>query len=108
MTNFIMIVFTTIGAVGSLAWWLSAQFNNQRDMFFAKLGVMQALILDKIEYHERHDDRRFSEVREDVLDIRLRNAAIDGPTNAQRGHIRRVAEELAKDISMAEGKKEDK
>lgn len=105
VSNFVMLIFTTVGAVGSLAWWLSVQFNSMREYFAKKLRECSQEIMDKLEYHERHDDRRFAEVRGDVWDIRLRNAAIDGPTLQQRGHLRRMAEELA--LKNSESKKED-
>lgn len=92
VSNFFMIVFTTGTAVATLAWWLSVQFSTQRELFFGKIQEIQTVILAKLDYHEQHDDRRFSEVRGDVLDIRLRNAAIDGPSLSQRGHLRRLAE----------------
>lgn len=61
-------------AVWSLAWWLSGHFSNIRKDFYA-LGKE---ILEKLEYHERHDDQRFSQLRDDIWDIRVRNAAADG------------------------------
>lgn len=37
-------------------------------------------ILNKLEYHERHDDHRFDNIRKDIWEIRLRNAGIDAST----------------------------
>lgn len=65
---------TIFAAVWSLAWWLNGHFNNIRKDVYA-LGKE---ILDKLEYHERHDDQRFSQIRDDIWDIRVRNAAADG------------------------------
>lgn len=76
-SNFIAIVslfLTIFAAVWSLAWWLNGHFNNIRKDVYA-LGKE---ILDKLEYHERHDDTRFSQLRDDIWDIRVRNAAMDG------------------------------
>lgn len=61
-------------AVWSLAWWLNGHFTNIRKDVYS-LGKE---ILDKLEYHERHDDSRFSQIRDDIWDIRVRNAAADG------------------------------
>lgn len=62
------LVCTILGAVWSLAWWLSGHFSAIRKDFYA-LGKE---ILDKLEYHERHDDQRFSQIRDDIWDIRVR------------------------------------
>jgi hypothetical protein len=71
--NAIGIILATAGSVWSLAWWLNGHFNNLRKDFIA-LGKE---IIDKLEYHERHDDKRFAEIRDDIWDIRVRNAAFD-------------------------------
>jgi len=64
---------TVVTAVWSLAWWLNGHFNNIRK----DVTLLGKEILDKLEYHERHDDTRFSQLRDDIWDIRVRNAAID-------------------------------
>lgn len=72
--SIIGLFLTIFAAVWSLAWWLNGHFNNIRKDVYA-LGKE---ILDKLEYHERHDDQRFSQIRDDIWDIRVRNAAADG------------------------------
>lgn len=68
-------VIASVGAsVWSLAWWLNGHFNNIRKDVF-DLGKE---ILSKLEYHERHDDVRFTQIKDDLWDIRVRNAAKDG------------------------------
>ncbi len=65
----------SVGAsVWSLAWWLNGHFTNIRKDVY----LLGKEILDKLEYHERHDDTRFSQIRDDIWDIRVRNAATDG------------------------------
>lgn len=68
------------GSVWSLAWWLNGHFNNLRKDFMA----LTKEILDKLEYHERHDDTRFGQLRDDIWDIRVRNAAADGITKPKK------------------------
>src|SRR5713226_3628121 len=68
------IVGTIVGTVGSLTWWLGAQFKITRDLIFK----VKDEIIAKLEYHERHDDERFLSIRNDIWEIRLRNAALDG------------------------------
>lgn len=91
VSNFIMLIFTVVGAVSSLAWWLAVQFNKMRDYFSAQLRACKEEIINKLEYHERHDDTRFAAIRSDVMEIRLRNAAIDGEALAIRERTRRAA-----------------
>lgn len=79
------ILLTTVGAVWSLAWWLSRQFATIKSALYDKIEKCQSTILAKLEYHEQHDDNRFSQVheriaavRDDIWEIRLRNASKDG------------------------------
>ncbi|SRR6266481_1392866 len=78
---------TIIGTVGTLTWWLSSQFKSTRDLIYK----IKEDILTKLEYHERHDDKRFIDsrndlqtVRNDIWEIRVRNAALDGLRQQQR------------------------
>lgn len=67
-----------LGFVWSMAWWLSRQFSNMRNLVYDKIEKLQVAILDKLEYHERHDDQRFQAIQNDLWAIRIRNAARDG------------------------------
>lgn len=92
MENYAYLGFlaTVVTTVWSLAWWLNGHFNGMRK----ELAQLGKDILNKLEYHERHDDSRFSQVdskfsqvRDDIWDIRVRNAAADGilkPTRSDR------------------------
>lgn len=71
------LLLTTGSTVAVGAWWLSKQFNNSRNYLFDKLDLVQLAIVNKLEYHERHDDQRFSQMRDDIWQIRLRNASRD-------------------------------
>lgn len=68
---------TIFAAVWSLAWWLSGQFSAIRNLVYSTAEKMSERILNKLEYHEKHDDDRFSQIREDLSEIRIRNAAKD-------------------------------
>lgn len=74
------IIFTIVSAVSSLTWWLSGQFSSVRHLVFERIGLVEKTIMDKLEYHEKHDDTRFGSIRNDLWDIRVRNAAKDGLT----------------------------
>lgn len=81
------IIFTIVSAVSSLTWWLSGQFSSVRHMVYERIGLTEKVLVDKLEYHERHDDVRFAGIRNDLWDIRVRNAAKDGlipPTQRER------------------------
>lgn len=65
---------TLIAAVFAAGLWLSRQFS-----------ILKDFITEKLEYHEKHDDerfheveKRFSSIRNDIWEIRVRNASIDG------------------------------
>jgi len=71
------IIITVITAVSSLTWWLSVQFASVKALVFEKIGLTEKIIVEKIEYHERHDDTRFAQIREELSELRIRNAAKD-------------------------------
>lgn len=64
--------------MGTLAWWLSTQFKQIRDYILEQNEKTEKLLLEKLEYHERHDDKRFSDIVNSLWEIRLRNAAMEG------------------------------
>ncbi len=73
------------GIVGSLTFagwcaavYLNRKFNEVHDNIDEKTNSLEKNIIQKLEYHERHDDTRFSEIRDAVWKIRIRNAAQDG------------------------------
>lgn len=68
---------TVFAAVWSLAWWLSGKFSEIRNLVYTTAEKTANSILSKLEYHERHDDDRFSQIREDLSEIRVRNASKD-------------------------------
>lgn len=71
--GFLGVIVTIAGSVWSLAWWLSGHFNSVRK----EIILLGKELIEKLEYHERHDDTRFSQIRDDITDIRVRNAASD-------------------------------
>lgn len=68
------------GTVWALAWWLSSKFAEILNFVYAQTTRIEQTILNKLEYHEKHDDARFGGIRNDLWDIRVRNAAKDGLT----------------------------
>ncbi len=77
--NSTVLILMSIGStVGSLAWWLSAEFKKIRDYILEQNEKTEKLLLEKLEYHERHDDKRFSDIVNSLWEIRLRNAAMEG------------------------------
>jgi hypothetical protein len=63
------------GSVWGLAWWLSGQFSHLRQLVYESINKTEAAILSKLEYHERHDDTRFDDVKRDIWEIKLRQAS---------------------------------
>lgn len=74
----LLIISGIAGTVWGFAWWLSNKFNELTTAFYTKIDKVGTMILEKLEYHERHDDSRFSSVSDDLWEIRLRNAKVDG------------------------------
>lgn len=64
---------TILGAEWTFISWLSRQFTR----VYAKMDELVEKIMNKLEYHQKHDDSRFNEVRSDIWELRLRNASAD-------------------------------
>lgn len=62
-----------IGSIWGLAWFISGKLSKLYD----KIDSVKEAILSKLEYHERHDDARFQTIGNDLLTIKVRNAAKD-------------------------------
>jgi len=89
VTGIIVALAAFIGVVFTSALWLSKQFSAVRNLVYDKTEQLKEFIIEKIEYHEKHDDQRFSQlnkdmqannlaVSNDIWAIKLRNATIDG------------------------------
>lgn len=92
-TSLIGVIITLTGILLSAGWvsqsWLNRKFAEATKQFNEKIDKLEDVIVRKMEYHEQHDDSRFSEVRKlgelrfnevknDIWDIRIRNASKDG------------------------------
>lgn len=93
ITGLAGILITVVGILLSAGWvsasWLNRKFAEASLLFTEKLDKLEDVIVHKMEYHEEHDDSRFAEVRKvaeirfnelknDIWDIRIRNASKDG------------------------------
>lgn len=76
-------LLTVIATVWSLAWWFEGRFSAMKTSFYDRLEKMEVNILNKLEYHERHDDKRFADIRDDIWNIRVATAAKYGLGNAR-------------------------
>lgn len=73
----VMISGAAVTAVWGLAMWLTKQFSTLKGQLYDKIDKSVGMILDKLEYHERHDDQRFAALGQDLTDLRIRNATAD-------------------------------
>ena len=62
------------GTLVTMTWWLSRQFSSQTERFFNKMDSLFEKISIKLDYHEKHDDQRFSEIKDDLWEVRVRLA----------------------------------
>lgn len=64
--------FATVAAVvWSAAWFIFRQQILLKDLIYKKFEEIKNDLLDKIEYHERHDDVRFDNMRKEFIDMRV-------------------------------------
>lgn len=68
----ISIIVAISGSVWSMAWWLNGHFNSIRKDFL----LLGKEIIEKLEYHEKHDDQRFADITNSLWEIKLRQAEI--------------------------------
>lgn len=78
LVSLITSVSTAVATVITLTWWLSRQFDNVKNRVDKKVEEVKIYFSEKLDYHEKHDDARFSDLKNDVWMIRLRNAAKEG------------------------------
>lgn len=61
--------------------YLSRQFSIINSSIYKVADGLRSTFLDKLEYHERHDDVRFDNVRKDIYQLGLKMAAKTGEIN---------------------------
>lgn len=61
------IILAILTAQWRLSSWLGKQFDSVKDLVY----TMEDRILDKLEYHERHDDQRFADINNNLVKIQL-------------------------------------
>lgn len=81
--SLIAFIGSVIGIVWTQALWLSGQFSKIRNLVFDTVKDLEVSLNTKFEYHEKHDDQRFNDIRNDLWMIRLRSAAKDGSLVAE-------------------------
>lgn len=94
------IIFAVASTGAGLGWWLSGQFSQHRKYTYEIVKEMKDEVLQKLEYHERHDDNRFTQIdgrigrlRNDIWEIRLRNAAKDNQMKRLDKSIQRLKDD---------------
>lgn len=88
-------ILALLGTIGGFGVWLSGQLNKIKDLIFIqnektniKIDTMEKSLLEKLEYHERHDDKRFGDVHDSLWKMKLRNAAMENiVTSAKKAVI---------------------
>lgn len=91
VNEYISIFLTGVGIVSTLVTvgWVSASFMNKKfsgltEQIDTQMQKLEDNLIRKMDYHEKHDDDRFSQVRNDIWEIRLHNAAHDGKIDVSR------------------------
>lgn len=80
----IMLGVTILSAVWGHALWLSNRFagiSKEMDIRFERIF---GAINEKLEYHERHDDKRFNDITNGLWEIRLQNALQTGRVSIKK------------------------
>lgn len=78
-------VMCTLGGMtfGAVLWairatrWIAEEFRATRHAVYDKVDQTTAVVVEKLEYHERHDDDRFKAINDQLTAIQVSNAARD-------------------------------
>ncbi len=80
--NVLLAVFGSVSGVLITVWrfaiWIQQQFAQMKDYTHLRISELENKVLTKLEYHEKHDDQRFSEVHNEIWEIKVLNAASKG------------------------------
>lgn len=68
------IILSLIIAEAGFGAWITSRF----DRVTKSVDKLREELLSKIEYHERHDDRRFADMGDNIWELRVRLATLDG------------------------------
>lgn len=66
------LMVTIVGAVWSLALWITRQFSAVKTLIYDKFEQS----LDRLESHEKHDNARFAEVNNRLWELRVDHASL--------------------------------
>lgn len=74
------ILLAVVTAAAGLAWMMSKEFSGLRDLIAdrirqteEKIEQVERVLMEKMEYHERHDDVRFADVTNAIWETKLHN-----------------------------------
>lgn len=83
-----VIVSTTIATT----LWLNSQFTLMKDFIRSQDDQTRKEILNKLEYHEQHDDQRFRSIDNEMWAIKVRNASRDRELAVENAANKIIAE----------------
>jgi hypothetical protein len=68
--------------------YLSKQFNSIKSLIYDKHEQLKTFVVNKLDYHEKHDDVRFNGIQNDLWELRLSNAryGVNGKDHKARAH----------------------
>lgn len=74
MLDWVFPLATLIGAIISGEFALGVWINSRFEAMRKESAAMRDSIFSQLQYHERHDDRRFAEITNALWEIRLQSA----------------------------------
>lgn len=84
----VLSVLVLVGTVITTVWghslWLSKQFSALRELIYSQVKNLENNFGNKLDYHERQDDRRFSEVHNEIWEMKIKAAANQLETNIEK------------------------
>lgn len=83
-------VLTAIGALLMSVWGLRGWFSNQFLKIYERMDKLETNVLTKLEYHEKHDDERFSQITTQMWEMRLASALNKNETLKKENLISRT------------------
>ncbi len=70
-----MIILTSMWKFST---WISEQFSSMKDYVNDRISDLENKVIDKIDYHERLDNNRFSNIHNEIWELKVLDATRNG------------------------------
>lgn len=92
LPQIITLLFSSLATVGTVTWMISNRFSSVSK----EITLVKEAIIEKLEYHEGHDDERFADLNNELWRLRLVLGLNDSPEDETRIIPRKVGNKVSR------------